>query len=208
MLPFDPARYALYLSVMAVMAVTPGPANLFAIATGVRSGPRAALVGVAGMNTATLVWYGAAALGLGALIHAFPLAFQVLGVAGGLYVAWLGLKSLWGALRNQASFGAVRAAAPGWAFRDGFAVQISNPKIVLFFTAVLPPFVDTARPVIPQLIWLGAATIALDTLAMSAYGVAGGVLSATLQEPGPRRVFAALVGVILLIAAALILSRH
>ncbi|MES1200072.1 MAG: LysE family translocator [Pseudomonadota bacterium] len=205
MLPFDPARYALYLSMMAVMAVTPGPANLFAIATGVRSGPRAALVGVAGMNAATLVWYGAAALGLGALIHAFPLAFRVLGVAGGLYVAWLGVKSLW---RNEASLDAVRAAAPGAAFRDGFAVQLANPKIVLFFTAVLPPFVDADRPVVPQLIWLGAATIILDVLAMSAYGVAGGALSSTLQAPGPRRVFAAFVGVILLIAAALILLRH
>lgn len=54
MLPVDPALYALFLGTMTIFAITPGPANLYSIATGVRSGPRAALLGVAGMNTATL----------------------------------------------------------------------------------------------------------------------------------------------------------
>lgn len=208
MLPIEPGRYALYLSVMAVLAVTPGPANLFAIATGIRCGARAALIGVAGMNAATLVWYGAAALGLGALVQAFPLAFRVLAVAGGLYVAWLGLRSLGAAASGDARFEPGRAARPGLAFRDGFAVQLSNPKIVLFFTAVLPPFLDPARPAGPQLLWLGAGTIALDVAAMSAYGLAGGALAGPLQTRGPRRIFGAFVGIILLIAAALILLRR
>ncbi len=81
-LPVDPARYVAFLGVMAVMAVTPGPANLFAIATGAQKGKAAALVGVAGMNTATLVWFCAAALGLGALILAFPQVFHLLAFAG------------------------------------------------------------------------------------------------------------------------------
>ena len=83
MLSVDPARYALFASVMAVFAVTPGPANLFAIATGMHAGPRAALLGVAGMNAATLVWFGAATLGLGALVVAFPAQFHLIAIAGG-----------------------------------------------------------------------------------------------------------------------------
>src|SRR5512143_2052275 len=94
MLPVYPARYALFASVMAVFALTPCPANLFAIATGMHAGPRAALLGVAGMNAATLVWFGAAALGLSALVAAFPAQFHLIAIAGGLYVAWLGAKSL------------------------------------------------------------------------------------------------------------------
>jgi threonine/homoserine/homoserine lactone efflux protein len=61
-LPVDPARYSAFLVAMFVMAITPGPANLFAIATGVQKGKGAALLGVAGMNLATLVWFGCSAL--------------------------------------------------------------------------------------------------------------------------------------------------
>ena len=56
-LPVDPARYAAFLGVMSVMAITPGPANLFAIATGMENGKAAALISVAGMNTGTLAWF-------------------------------------------------------------------------------------------------------------------------------------------------------
>ena len=74
-LPVDPHLYSTFLGVMAVMAVTPGPANLFAVATGMEKGRASALFGVLGMNVATLVWFGAAALGLAALVKAFPAAF-------------------------------------------------------------------------------------------------------------------------------------
>jgi threonine/homoserine/homoserine lactone efflux protein len=207
--PVDPALFALFVSVMAVFAITPGPANLFAIATGVRAGPGAALIGVAGMNVATLVWIAAAALGLGALVIAFPTQFHWIAIAGGLYVAYLGLKSLWSAFGDQsAPLHAVKGAARGDAFRDGFAVQIANPKIIVFFTAVLPPFIDPTRPAVPQLLILGAVTIGMDVVAMSAYGVAGGALADALRRPGARRVFAGTVGLLLLGASALILLRH
>jgi threonine/homoserine/homoserine lactone efflux protein len=208
MLPVDPARYALFASVMAVFALTPGPANLFAIATGMHAGPRAALLGVVGMNAATLVWFGAAALGLGALVAAFPAQFHLIAIAGGIYVAWLGAKSLWNAHRGAPPLKPSGEARRTSAFRDGFTVQLSNPKAVVFFTAVLPPFVDPARPLLPQLALLGATMIAMDVAAMSLYGVAGGALARTLTDARASRAFAAFVGVLLLLASALILLRH
>src|ERR1700743_2978417 len=93
-LPVDPARYLAFLGAMAILAATPGPSNLFAIANGMSRGKRAVLLGVAGMNTATLVWYVAAALGLGALALAFPQAVKVLIVVGALYLVWLAIKSV------------------------------------------------------------------------------------------------------------------
>lgn len=212
MLPVDPARYALFASVMALFAVTPGPANLFAIATGMRAGARAALLGVAGMNVATLVWFGAAALGLGALVTAFPAQFRFIAIAGGVYVAWLGLSALLKAYQGappiKAAVAAGGAAPSASAFRDGFTVQLSNPKVVVFFTAVLPPFIDPARPIPVQLALLGATMIAMDVASMSLYGVAGGALATALQDARASRAFAALVGVVLLIVSALILLRR
>lgn len=207
-LPVDPARYGAFLAIMSVMAVTPGPANIFAIATGMQRGKAEALVGVAGMNAATLVWFGGAALGLGALVAAFPEAFRLLAIAGGLYVAWLGLRSLWSGVKGDGG----PAEAPAVhrnrsAFLDGFSVQIANPKALLFFTAVLPPFLDLERPLAPQLVLFAAATVGFDVIAMSAYGLGGAALSARMNEPAFRRGFAFLVGALLLAAAALILLR-
>jgi len=208
-LPVDPARYSAFLVTMFVMAITPGPANLFAIATGMQKGKGAALLGVVGMNTATLVWFACSALGLGALIIAFPRAFHLLALAGAAYLVWLGFKSIRSGIRDK---GEESQAAPSFrmsrsAFRDGFAVQIANPKILLFFTAVLPPFIDIHRPLAPQLVMFAAATIGMDLISMSGYGLGGAALASRMNEPGFRKGFAIIVGVLLITAAALIVSR-
>ncbi|MCY1646179.1 LysE family translocator [Caulobacter sp. SL161] len=206
-LPVDPARYGAFLVAMFVMAITPGPANLFAIATGMERGKTAALLGVVGMNAATLVWFACSALGLGALIITFPAAFHVLALAGAVYLVWLGLKSLWAGIKNVESHASASVRAGRSAFFDGFMVQIANPKILLFFSAVLPPFLDVDRPLVPQLIMFACATIGMDLVSMSAYGVGGAALSDRMNEPGFRRGFAILVGVLLITAAGLIVSR-
>lgn len=206
-LPVDPARYGAFLVAMFVMAITPGPANLFAIATGMERGKGAALISVVGMNTATLVWFSGSALGLGALILAFPKAFHVLAWAGAAYLVWLGLKSLWAGIRNIESHATATVRAGRSAFLDGFMVQIANPKILLFFSGVLPPFLDIERPLAPQLIMFACATIGMDLISMSSYGLGGAALSTRMNEPGFRRGFAILVGVLLITAAVLIVSR-
>ena len=86
-------------------------------------------------------------------------------------------------------------------------MQIANPKAVLFFTAVLPPFLDPARPLPAQLAAFACATLTLDIMAMSAYGLGGAALSTPMNEPGFRRVFAFVVGILLICAAILIVSR-
>jgi len=208
-LPVDPHLYLTFLGVMAVMAITPGPANLFSVANGMERGKAAALIGVVGMNTATLVWFGAAALGLGALVKAFPQAFRVIAVLGGLYVAWLGLKAIWGALKaGESEAHAVPIRRDRSAFWDGFMVQFANPKIILFFSAVLPPFMDVERPAAPQLALFALATIGMDVITMAAYGLSGAALARRMSEPRFRRAYGLFVGVLLLLAAALILIRR
>lgn len=206
-LPVDPARYATFLGVMAVMAVTPGPANLFAIATGAEKGKAAALVGVAGMNTATLVWFSAAALGLGTLILAFPRVFHLLAYAGAAYIAWLGVKALLGAFKKDGEPGNAAFKQGKSAFLDGFTVQIANPKAILFFTAVLPPFLDPQRPLPAQLALFATATISLDVIAMASYGLGGAALAAQMNKPRFRQGFSVMVGILLLTAAVLMATR-
>ena len=170
-------------------------------------GRASALVGVVGMNAATLVWFGAAALGLGALVKAFPEAFRLIAVLGAAYVAWLGLKALRGAFATAADPDHVEVRRGRSALIDGFMVQIANPKAVLFFTAVLPPFLDVNRPVAPQLVLFAAAVIGMDMLSMSAYALSGAALSRRMRQPRFRRGFGVFVGVLLLTAAVLIVIR-
>jgi threonine/homoserine/homoserine lactone efflux protein len=206
-LPVEPSRFAVFLTVMASLAAAPGPANLFSIATGMNRGPRAVGLAVVGMNSATLVWFVAAAVGLGALIRALPDVFAFLTVAGALYLIWLGLRALSAAIRGGGaiSTGPTSDSSP---LAQGFAVQIANPKAVLFFSAVLPPFIDLSRPLVPQLVAFAAATIGLDILTMSAYGLGGVALAQRMDAPGFRRLFNTFVGLVLIAAAVLILTRH
>lgn len=206
-LPVDPHLYAAFLGVMAVMAITPGPANLFAVATGMEKGRASALIGVVGMNAATLVWFGAAALGLGALVAAFPQVFRLIAVLGALYVAWLGIKALRGAFATAAEPDHVEVRRGRSALIDGFTVQIANPKAILFFTAVLPPFLDMNRPVAPQLALFALATIGMDLLSMSAYGLGGAALADRMNQPRFKRGFGIFVGSLLILAALLIVTR-
>ncbi|MFY7925765.1 MAG: LysE family translocator [Aquidulcibacter sp.] len=207
-LPVDPHAYASFLLIMAGMAATPGPANLFALATGLAKGPRAGLWGVFGMNVASLVWFVFAAFGLGVLMRLYPSAFSMLAILGGLYLAWLGFKALRAALSKETQgFQLAGQAAGSNPFRDGFLVQISNPKALLFFTAVLPPFIDPQRDTVPQLAMFAAGTVLFDTLTMSMFALAGGRMSRQFAQARFARLFSAVVGVLLLSTATLMLLR-
>src|ERR1700748_1348500 len=105
--PVDPARYMPFPGAMAILAATPGPSNLFAVANGMSRGRKAVLLGVAGMNTATLIWYVAAALGLGALALAFPQAVKALIVVGALYLVWLAYKAVKSGFAQEGGLGHV-----------------------------------------------------------------------------------------------------
>jgi threonine/homoserine/homoserine lactone efflux protein len=205
--PVDPGRYLAFIGAMAILAATPGPANLFAIANGMSRGRRAVLLGVAGMNAATLAWYVAAALGLGALALAFPRAVKALIMLGAAYLLWLAYRSLKGGFAKDGGLGHADISPSGSAFRDGFMVQMTNPKILLFFGAVLPPFLDFARPLPAQFVMFAAATVTLDVVATTAYGFGGAALAARMADPRFRRGFSIAVAAVLAAAAGLIVSR-
>lgn len=207
-LPVDPHLYLAYLGTMLVMAFTPGPANVFAVATGMQRGKGAALMAVMGMNSATFVWYCAAALGLGALVKSFPDIFRIISVGGILYVVWMAIQAIRGALKaTDKSLDAPKLDKARSAYLSGFLVQIANPKAILFFTAVLPPFLDINRPALPQLALFAVATLGLDTIAMSAYGLGGAAFARHMSTARFQRMFGLGIGALLLTAAVLMSSR-
>ncbi len=210
-LPVDFGKYSAFLVAMVFMAISPGPAILFCVRTGLSGRKASVVTGTIGLNAATLVWFAGSALGLQILMTAFPLAFHVLAIGGGLYVGWLGFSSIRGALNLKDEVIDPRFVAPAepvtplGALRQGFFVQILNPKVLLFFTAVLPPFVDTARAMPPQMGVFAATAVTIDMLAMNGYGLAAFSLSKVLRQPRNKQRFDIGAGAVLMLVSATIL---
>ncbi|MCA0367546.1 MAG: LysE family translocator [Proteobacteria bacterium] len=187
--------------------ITPGPDMMFVITRSVAESTRSGVISSLGIAAGSLFHTFAVALGLAALVKAFPAAFKVVAVLGAVYVAWLGVKALRGAFATAGQPDRLVVRKGRSAFVDGFAVQIANPKAILFFTAVLPPFVDVSRPVAPQMALFAVAVIGMDMMSMSAYALSGAALSRRMQQPRFRKAFGVFVGVLLMTAALLIVAR-
>lgn len=150
----DPLTLLAFIPAALALNLTPGADMMFCLATGLRAGPRAGLAASAGVAAGCMVHVTVAGAGLGAAIAAAPWAFEVIRWIGVAYLVWLAIKVLRHA--GDLPHGGAAARATGAAFRRGFLVNLTNPKVILFVLAFLPQFIDPARPVLPQFLVLGA----------------------------------------------------
>lgn len=170
----------LFLTAAVLLVVIPGPGVLYVVARSVDQGRRAGLVSVLGVGIGNFVQVLLAALGLSALIASSALAFDVIRIAGGLYLIWLGISRL----RTPAEFAAqLNEPTPHRRIlRQGVVVAALNPKTALFFVAFLPQFVDPARgSVALQILLLGTVFVALALIGDSLYALAAGTIAARLN---------------------------
>jgi len=177
------AHVGLFLGAALVLLLVPGPAVLYIVGRSIAHGRRAGVVSILGIHAATLVHVAAAALGLSALLASSALAFGIVKYAGAAYLIWLGVKRLFGPA--QPPDGDVHAQAGTHArfFRDGFVVNLLNPKTALFFLAFLPQFVDVSRgQVAAQIAFLGLLFIALGFATDSCYALAAGTAGNLLKR--------------------------
>ncbi len=156
----------------ALVTVTPGLDTLLVVRTAVTSGGAAAFRAALGIGLGCLVWAVASGLGLTALLHASSVAYTVVRWAGAGYLCLLGVRALWTAARDREpgpadpgvtddgvmaepdpAAGRGRAAA----FRVGLTTNLLNPKIGVFYLAVLPQFLPSGVPTLP-------ASLALATV--------------------------------------------
>jgi threonine/homoserine/homoserine lactone efflux protein len=202
----DPERLAAFVAMTAATSLVPGVSMLFVMGQTIRRGWRAGAAALAGMQVGYIGWWTLAALGLGTLAAAFPLAFRLLGVGGALYLGWLGVQSV-----RHAGAGAV-AVAPDpqrrsrHAFRDGVVVALGNPKSLVYIVALLPPFVDYRQAVVPQLVVLALVAMAIDIMIGAVYIGAGNRLAASMARPATRQRVDIAIGLLFLAIAAGILA--
>jgi len=200
-------RLAAFALVTGMTSLVPGPSMLFVLSQSIWRGARSGAAALGGLQLGYVLWWLLAALGLGTLAAAFPLAFRLLAIGGALYLAWLGTQALRYAGRTPEE-GAKAAREPTrHAFRDGILVAISNPKSLIYIVALLPPFVDATAPVVPQLVVLALLAMAIDIALGLIYIFAGSRLAAAMERPATRRKLDIAVGAIFILIALGILAE-
>lgn len=174
MVPAD--RLAAFAVAAFVLIVVPGPSVLFVISRGVTLGRRAALATVVGNAGGAYTQVVAVAIGLGAIVERSVLAFNALKVVGAAYLLFLGVQSLRHRRdHHHAASDGDQARSLGRLVRDGFVVGVANPKVIVFFAAMLPQFAVPANgSVTLQILVLGLIFVAIALLSDGAWGVAAG----------------------------------
>jgi threonine/homoserine/homoserine lactone efflux protein len=172
---------AAFFGVALLLGFTPGPDNLFVLMQSIVRGRRAGLLVVAGLCLGLCVHTAAVALGLAAVVAASETAFVVLKLVGAAYLGYLA----WQAFRTPA--GSLDAApadgrSDAQLFGRAVVMNLTNPKVLLFFLAFLPQFVEAAAgPVALQVAWFGLCFIAATVLAFGTIAVAAGYIGRWLR---------------------------
>ena len=174
-MPVDPDLFAALLVSALVISLVPGPDMLFVAATGMTRGPRAGVAGALGVSGGVLIHTLAAVVGLSALIHSSATVFEAIRWVGIAYLLWLAFSSL----RTDDEDLAAQDAAPRASLlaigARGTLTNLLNPKVILFFLAFLPQFVDPGRgSVALQLLVLGLGFAAVGLMVDATVGLASG----------------------------------
>ena len=170
--------WILFLMMETALSLSPGPAVFYVVSQGVRAFPRA-VPATLGILSANAIYFLLSATSLGALIAASARFFTIAKWAGAAYLIYLGIKSLRSAASSQPVTLDAAGTGAGAALGDNdrrqnylgaLTLQLSNPKALLFFLALLPQFIDTHRPMAPQIVILAATSMLPEFCILLSYG--------------------------------------
>jgi threonine/homoserine/homoserine lactone efflux protein len=187
------SNWLIFCGVTLLVAFTPGPAVLLAVSNSIAVGPRRAMISSLGNALGLFMVSAAAMAGLGVVLTTSATAFMVLKVAGAAYLVYLGIKQ-W---RNRGSVfsdlaapGTSTAPRAAWRlFGHGVTVALTNPKGILFFSALFPQFLTQDAPILEQFIVLTATFAAGSVLSHAFYVLLARMLKKQLSDPRRSRLF-------------------
>lgn len=176
-----------YTAIAWLAILSPGPAVVLALRNGAAHGPGAAIWSSLGNVSGIAMISSAAMLGLGALLMSSALLFAIAKVIGALYLFYIGIRHLFG----RASVVAIpdgrpeqeMAQKPFALYREGLLMAATNPKAILFFTALFPPFLDTGAPLLPQFLVLTGIFMTLSFVTLLIYASLAGRVRRFLIKP-------------------------
>jgi threonine/homoserine/homoserine lactone efflux protein len=166
--------YFAFVAACVALALLPGPIVTMVIGNGLRYGTRAALTNIAGAQAGLAIVIGIVAIGLTSLMATMGYWFDWVRFAGAAYLVWLGVK-----LIRAPAVGLDADAAPpppprGGFFLQGVLVLLSNPKVLVFFGAFIPQFMDMSRDHVSQVALLGVTFMVIAGMTDAMYALLSG----------------------------------
>lgn len=204
--------YMAFVLTSAIVICTPGPTVLLVIADALAHHKRHAWSTVLGVGLGDLVAMSVSLAGAGAILRASAAAFTVMKIVGGLYLVYLGSRSIYAtrnrtvAVEDMSEALAERSARAR--FTTAFAVTVTNPKLILFFVAFVPQFLSTSQSFAQQ----GMIYIAtFDVMAMlnaTIYAYMARTVGRRLASPQMQRRVGWVSGSILILAGLVVLGMR
>lgn len=205
-----------FLPVAGLLVITPGPDMALITKNALTRGRQGALATALGIESGLLVWTAASVLGITAVIRASDTAFTILRFAGAAYLVYLGVTALLAlraaararATSQEAPAGRSAAPAAGSPFRQGLLSNVFNPKIVLFFTSLIPQFVTPEGSYVAQTALLAGIFMAMGLVWLLTYAWFASAASALLRRPRVNKVLSATTGCVLIGFGAALALDH
>lgn len=192
-----------FVATILMFLAPPGPDMMLMLTVGLQGGPSAAVKAIAGIATGMSIYMALVTVGLGALAAAHPGLLGLVELFGAAYLVYLAWTT-WKDSTAPAHEPSESAPSVHW-FSRGLTVALSNPKLMLFFAAVLPRFTGAARSEPHQLALLGGINIALEVILYGAIGIFAGSFQHTLsRRPRVGRYLHRFAAVVYLVLAAVI----
>jgi threonine/homoserine/homoserine lactone efflux protein len=196
------ASFIAFLGISAVVIVTPGQDTALTIRNTLLGGRRAGVATAAGVCSGQAIWTIGASLGLTAVLIASESVFVVVRLVGAAYLIYLGVHSLWSAVRVSVERGPDRVLSraglePRTALRQGAISNLGNPKMAIFFSSLLPQFVAPGQSPFAGMLTLGLVFVSMTFGWLSLYAVVVERFGGVLRRGPVRRTIDALTGAVL-----------
>jgi threonine/homoserine/homoserine lactone efflux protein len=191
-----------FAAITVPLVATPGASTAVVLRNSLAGGVRSGVATAVGANSGSICYGLLTAFGVAVALQRWPSVWLALRIAGTIYLAWLGLRSLRAASTYVGTDmnGAAAAGRPSWArsIRDGFVTNALNPSLATFYLLIVPQFIPRGAPPVSSALTLTAFHVSLALAWHLTWAAAGGTLSHTLGRTKPRRILEAISGVALL----------
>lgn len=203
------ARWLSFLVAAILISISPGPGAFACMASGAAYGWRRGYWTAIGLQAGLVFLLAVTGVGLGALLAISPAAFDAIKFIGAAYLAYLGIR-LWLArpeVEDERPM-EVKAKTRRQFALEGFLVNATNPKAVIFMLAVLPPFIDVDRPKARQYAAIAGTMVGIDAIVMAVYTGLGAQLLRAMKDPANQRRLNRGFGTVLLGAGVWVAARR
>ncbi|EJG1882889.1 TPA: LysE family translocator [Vibrio parahaemolyticus] len=198
-----------YTLAILVLTASPGPSSLLCLSKGVSSGFRLALTTALGSLSAITIILTLSFTGLGVVIASSEFVFNIIKWCGAAYLIWLGIQAFRSKQNDFSKSGSAQVSTSHVsAYTSGFIVGSSNPKAIIFFTALFPQFIDLTASLLTQYAIFAGTFVVFELSWLTFYALLGVKTSNWLFEAGRAKLFNRLTGGVFISAGVMLSTAN